>query len=157
MKIKIVLSIFIYMFYEFIKGRVKFPKKDIFIPSIITNPAPNDAPDDTPKVYGDASSFFKTDWTTDPLTAREPPTKKASRTLGTLRDQIIDTSFWFILSTSGKLNILCISICAVSNKLILELPIEVPIQKIINTIGIENNANFLFLVYIWVYCLCHFI
>ena len=33
-----------------IKGRVKFPKKDIFIPSIITIPAPNDAPDDTPSV-----------------------------------------------------------------------------------------------------------
>ena len=26
-----------------------------FIPVIITRPAPNDAPDDTPKVYGDAS------------------------------------------------------------------------------------------------------
>ena len=45
---------------------------------------------------------------------------------------------------SGKLNILCISICTVSIKLILELPIEVPIQNIINTIGIESNANFLF-------------
>ena len=41
-----------------IKGKVKFPKKDMFIPSIITNPAPSDAPDDTPKVYGEASSFF---------------------------------------------------------------------------------------------------
>ena len=27
----------------------------IVIPVIITRPAPNDAPDDTPKVYGDAS------------------------------------------------------------------------------------------------------
>ena len=37
------------------KGSVKLPMTGIVIPVIITRPAPNDAPDDTPKVYGDAS------------------------------------------------------------------------------------------------------
>ncbi|MPN07514.1 hypothetical protein SDC9_154784 [bioreactor metagenome] len=43
------------------KGRVNPCKNGIDIPETITNPAPRDAPEDTPSVYGDASSFFSTD------------------------------------------------------------------------------------------------
>ena len=66
----------------------------MFIPSIITNPPPSDVPDDTPKVYGEASSFFKTDWTTYPLTGREPPTKKPSKTLGYSKSPYNWYFFW---------------------------------------------------------------
>ena len=42
-------------------GSVKLPIIGIEIPVTIINPAPRDAPDDTPRVYGDASWFFKID------------------------------------------------------------------------------------------------
>ena len=42
-------------------GSVKLPKKLADNPNTITKPAPKDAPDDTPKVYGDANSFLRVD------------------------------------------------------------------------------------------------
>ena len=45
-------------------------------------PTPREAPDETPKVYGDANGFFNIDWIMAPLTAREAPTPKANNTLG---------------------------------------------------------------------------
>lgn len=42
-------------------GNVKLPTTGIVIPVTIIRPAPSDAPEDTPSVYGDANSFFNTD------------------------------------------------------------------------------------------------
>ena len=64
-----------------IKGNVNPPNIGIYIPETITSPAPKDAPEDTPRVYGDASSFFNTDCTTEPLVAKHPPTINANNTL----------------------------------------------------------------------------
>ena len=44
-----------------IKGNVNPPINGIDNPVTITSPAPKDAPEDTPKVYGDANSFFSID------------------------------------------------------------------------------------------------
>ena len=109
------------------KGSVKLPMTGIVIPVIITRPAPNDAPDDTPKVYGDASWFFNIDCTTAPLVAKHPPTKNANNTLGNLIFHIIDTSFGKTPSLRVIPKVLFAIIDIVSNILILELPMEVPI------------------------------
>lgn len=98
-----------------INGNVNCPRNGIDIPRTITNPAPKDAPDDTPRVYGDANSFLSIDWTTDPLTAKHPPTIKANNTLGSLSDHIIDISFGSIPSLNGKFITLFKIIFIVSN------------------------------------------
>ena len=74
-------------------GRVKLPNIGKVTPETITSPAPNDAPEDTPNVYGEANWFLSMDCTTAPLVAKQPPTRKANKTLGNLNFQIIDTSF----------------------------------------------------------------
>ena len=97
------------------------------IPNTTASVAPKDAPDDTPNVYGDASWFFNIDCTTAPLVAKHPPTKNANKTLGNLIFHIIDTSFGITPSLRGIFINLFAIIDIVSNILILELPMEVPI------------------------------
>ena len=89
------------------RDKEKFPRNGIVIPETIKRPTPSDAPDDTPKVYGEANGFFNTDWTTAPLTAKAPPTQKANKTLGNLILHIIETSFASIPSNRLVLNNLC--------------------------------------------------
>jgi len=115
-------------------GIVNFPMKGIENPVTISNPTPRDAPEDTPKVYGDASGFLSTDWTTAPLTESEPPTIKANKTLGNLKFQIIATSLLSIHLDSEIPNTLCPIIDKISLMLVLALPIDVPKHIIKNTI-----------------------
>ncbi|GEA32035.1 hypothetical protein CBE01nite_48520 [Clostridium beijerinckii] len=44
-----------------VKGRVSLPSIGIEKPDIIRNPTPREAPEDTPKVYGEASGFLSND------------------------------------------------------------------------------------------------
>ena len=43
------------------KGRVSYPNKGIEKLDIISKPTPREAPEDTPKVYGEAKGFLSTD------------------------------------------------------------------------------------------------
>ncbi len=79
-----------------------------------------------------------------PLTAREAPTPKANNTLGNLITQIIATSSGFIPVLRGILKILFPTIEIVSHILILELPMEVPIQSTNITNGIASNISSFF-------------
>ena len=63
-------------------GIAKFPITGIEIPRTMYIPTPREAPDETPRVYGDANGFFNIDWILAPLTAREAPPPKANNTLG---------------------------------------------------------------------------
>ena len=84
-----------------VKGNVSFPNKGNEKLDIISKPTPSEAPEDTPKVYGEANGFLSTDWTTAPLTDNEPPTIKANNTLGNLKFQIIAISLAFIFLDKG--------------------------------------------------------
>lgn len=69
----------------------------------------------------------------------------AKRTLGSLKLHIIATSLLSIPILNGILSILFPNIEIISNMLILELPMEVPIHIIKNAKGIDNIINPLFL------------
>jgi hypothetical protein len=74
-------------------GRVNLPRRGNDIPPRITIPEPRETPDETPRVYGEASWFLRMDWITTPLMDREPPAIKARRIRGTRKSQTIDTFF----------------------------------------------------------------
>lgn len=138
-------------------GNVKLPTTGIVIPVTIIRPAPSDAPEDTPSVYGDANSFFNTDWTTDPPVAKHPPTKNASNTLGSLSFQIIEISLAGIFPAKDIFKVLFNIIDNVSIKLMSELPIDVPNKSIINTVTILKIDFFLFVILIWINSFRYFI
>ncbi len=97
------------------KGRVNMPSSGILNPVIITNPAPTEAPDDTPRVYDEAKGFFNTDCITVPLTAKAPPTINAKRVLGNLKFHSIDAEVLGIWLGSGVENNLFNNILSISN------------------------------------------
>ena len=75
------------------------------------------------------------------LTAREAPTKKASKTRGNRMTQMIETSLFWIFSSSGRLNSLCPIIDKISRKSMFELPMMVPIHIINTTNGIASRIK----------------
>jgi hypothetical protein len=107
-----------------VKGRVKPLRKGSAIPLMIIIPAPRLAPEETPKMYGEASGFRRMDWQTAPLMARQPPAKNASSALGSRKSHTIETFFGSIDWARGRLNILCKIIKIVSARLMPELPSE---------------------------------
>ena len=139
------------------KGNVKLPITGIVIPLTTIRPAPKDAPEDTPNVYGDANSFFSTDCTTAPPVAKHPPTKNASNTLGSLNFQIIEISLAVILSAKDIFKVLFKIIDNVSIKLMSELPMDVPNKSIINIAIILKIDFFLFVIFIWISSFCYFL
>lgn len=61
---------------------------------MMTIETPNEAPDDTPKIYGLTRGFLKTDCKTAPDIARLEPTKETKTILGNrMDDKITSCSF----------------------------------------------------------------
>ena len=107
-------------------GKVNIRAKGIVIPKRITNPAPSEAPDETPSVYDEASGFFNTDCITAPLTDNAAPTINASRALGSLKFHSIATVVFAIFSFKSSPNILLPMIFKIFKGGIYTLPIAMP-------------------------------
>jgi len=130
-------------------GKVNIRAKGIVIPRRITNPAPSEAPEETPSVYDEASGFFKTDCMTAPLTDSAAPTIKASRALGSLKFHNIETVVLAIFSFKGNPNILLPMILIIFKGGTYTLPIAMPKIIIIKVAQIDMIIFvFIFLFYI---------
>jgi hypothetical protein len=111
-----------------VRGRVKKLIKGMVKPVRITRPAPKEAPEETPRIKGEARGFFSSDWKTAPLTARAPPVIKARTARGKRRFQTIVI---ILLSVSrGSFKIFSSSTLRVSAKGMTVLPRETPAQSI---------------------------
>ena len=84
-----------------VSGRENALKNGRVIPLMMIIPAPKDAPDETPKMYGEASGLRKMDWQTAPLIAKHPPARNASSTRGRRRSHTIETFFGSIFGARG--------------------------------------------------------
>jgi hypothetical protein len=110
-----------------VNGSVNPPNKANENPLIMIIPAPREAPEETPKIKGEASGFLKMDWQTAPAIARLPPTINASSTLGRRNSHTIETFLGSISGGKSSPKILCKIIKNVSPRLMLTLPRETAI------------------------------
>ena len=99
------------------------------MPRTVTIAAPTDAPDETPKVYGEASGLCKTDCVTAPPTDIAAPVKNASKTLGMRMPHMITDEV-----SCGFVNM----IFKVFKKSIPTLPTEIPMSTISADTGMST-------------------